>query len=293
MILKKQHWIGIGTALIIVIVSSILLTVDFFDNNMFYFVLGIALVAVGLPFLSSLLLGAREERDKDEMFLEFAKDLVEGVKSGTPISKSILNIRNRDYGSLNPHVNKLANQISLGIPVKDSLETFARDVKSKIISRAITLIREAERAGGKIETILESVALSVGQIEKLKKERRAAIYTLTVQGYIIFLIFIVIILVMQFKIIPITSGIGGLETGTSDVGLGDIGGFSLQGSGINPEAMKNAFLFLLVTQGFFAGLVIGKISEGKIKAGLKHSFVLVALALLISLGANAFLGGAG
>jgi hypothetical protein len=46
---------------------------------------------------------------------------------------------------------------------------------------------------------------------------------------------------------------------------------------------------LLLFQGFFAGLVIGKISEGTIKSGLKHSFVLVAVALLISTGANIFL----
>ena len=56
------------------------------------------------------------------------------------------------------------------------------------------------------------------------------------------------------------------------------------------EEMARSFLYLLITQGFFAGLVIGKISEGNVRSGLKHSFVLVALALLISTGANVFLG---
>jgi hypothetical protein len=35
------------------------------------------------------------------------------------------------------------------------------------------------------------------------------------------------------------------------------------------------FLYLLVAQGFFAGLVIGKLGEGSIKAGVKHSFILM------------------
>ena len=127
--------------------------------------------------------------------------LVENVRSGTPISKSILNVRKKDFGALNPHVNKLANQIALGIPIQTAFETFGRDLNSQTISRAITIISESEKAGGQIETILDSVVKSVSQIEKLRKERRSAIYNLVVQGYIIFFIFIIIILIMEFKIL--------------------------------------------------------------------------------------------
>ena len=51
-----------------------------------------------------------------------------------------------------------------------------------------------------------------------------------------------------------------------------------------------AFLSLLIAQGFFAGIVIGKLAEGKIKSGIKHSFIMVAMALLISTGAKLLLG---
>jgi hypothetical protein len=46
----------------------------------------------------------------------------------------------------------------------------------------------------------------------------------------------------------------------------------------------------LIVQGFFAGLVIGKLSEGSIKAGVKHSFILVVLAMLINASAKVFFG---
>jgi flagellar protein FlaJ len=237
----------------------------------------------------TLLLESKEERDNDLMFLEFARDLVEGVKSGTPISKSIINVKTKDYGTLSVHIQKLANQIALGIPVKDALEIFARDVNSSVISRAVSLIREAEKSGGKIENILESVSFSVSQIETLKKERKAAVYNLTVQGYIIFLIFIAIMLVMEFNILPM---VGNLELGgVAGGGLSEVGS-SLTASNmskIDPSVFARPFLFLLIAQGFFAGLVIGKISEGRVKYGLKHSFILVALAWLISTGANLLL----
>ncbi len=222
------------------------------------------------------------------MFLEFSRNLVESVKVGIPISKSIMNVRKKDYGSLNPYINKLANQISLGIPVQTAFETFARDVNSKNITRAVTIISESEKAGGNIEDVLESVAKSVAQVEKLRKERMAAISTLVVQGYIIFLIFIVIMLIMQFQILPIAAGLGE-QVGDVDSSISNLGDF-FGGRQATPEELTRPFIWLLVVQGFFAGLVIGKLAEGRVRAGLKHSFILIALALLIDTGSKAFFG---
>ena len=270
------------------IVAAVTILVDLIfllHEKIFYFILGIALVIGALPFFITFLLQTEKEKEKEDMFLEFSRNLVESVKTGTPISRSILNTKNKNYGSLTPHVNKLANQISLGIPVKEALEIFARDINNRTITRAIALIGEAEQAGGEIENILESVAKSVSQTDKLKKERRASIYNLVVQGYIIFMIFIVIMLVMEFKILPMTSGVGGLGGAEELSGIG----FGT-GTAISAEEISKIFLYLLLTQGFFAGLTIGKLAEGSIKSGIKHSFILTALAFLISTGAKAFFG---
>jgi hypothetical protein len=50
-----------------------------------------------LPFFLALIVESKQESEKEEMFLEFTRDLVEGVRSGTSISKSILNIKSKDY----------------------------------------------------------------------------------------------------------------------------------------------------------------------------------------------------
>ncbi len=285
--LKKPQLVGLIIAFLTIILSVIFLR----SNKIFYFMLGIAFVIGALPFVIYIIIEGRGEKEKEMMFLEFAKNLVESVKAGTPISRSILNIRTKDYGSLNPHIDKLANQISIGIPIKSALETFARDVNNSTITKAVAIISESEKAGGKIDAILESVVKSVSQTEKLKKEREAAMYTLVVQGYIIYMIFIAIMLVMQFKVLPIASEIGSggslLSGGTG--GISGIGlGIQTTGEIATAEQMARPFFYLLVIQGLFVGLVIGKIAEGKIKSGIKHSFILMILSVLISTGANAF-----
>lgn len=278
--IKKLHVIGMITSAVVLLIDVIFLR----GEKMFFFILGIGLLIGVSPFMLSLLTEAKKEKEKEEMFLEFSRNLVESVKAGTPISRSIINVRGKDYGSLTPHIDKLANQISLGIPVKDSLEIFARDIGNRTISRAVVLISEAEQAGGEIGNILESVAKSVSQTDNLKKERKASIYTLVVQGYIIFFIFIVIMLIMEFKILPMLSTFGEIDSSSAS-------GFGMPlGGGISAEELAQPFLYLLIVQGFFVGLTIGKLAEGSVKAGIKHSFILVVLAYLISTGAKAFLG---
>ncbi|MCX6748198.1 MAG: type II secretion system F family protein [Candidatus Pacearchaeota archaeon] len=269
--LEKKNVMGVLAAIIIIIADFAI----FWQNPIFWFIFGLAIVIAALPFFISLILESSKEKENNEMFLEFTRNLVESVKAGTPISKSILNLRGRFYGTLTPNVQKLINQISIGIPVPEALEIFARDVNSPVVSRAVSLIGKAEKAGGDIDNILESTAKSVAEVEKLKKERKAAISSLVVQGYVIFLVFIVIMLIMQFKILPMTS----------EISMSDMGGFSSSAPSQNATA---PLLYLLLAQGLFTGLVIGKLAEGSIKAGIKHSFIMLALSILIYTGANAF-----
>ncbi len=274
--IKKFHLTGIGIAFAVVIASFF-----FMDNKAFFFIIGIGVLIGVSPFVFSIISKSKIAAEKEEMFLEFARNLVESVKTGTPISKSIIHAKTKSYGVLSEHVEKLANQISLGIPLNFALQVFAKDIGNRTISRALTLIGQAEKAGGDIGEILESVAGAVNMADKLKKERKAAISTLTVQGYIIFFVFMIIILVMQFKIIPMISGI-------ADVGT--VGGLGLAGGGgISAEEISSAFLYLLLIQGFFSGLIIGKLAEGNVKLGIKHSFTLMLLAFLVSSGTTLFL----
>jgi len=180
-------------------------------------------------------------------------------------------------------------RVLLGIPLGMALQTFSRDVDNPTISRSITLIGQAEKAGGDIGRILEDVAGAVSTADKIKKERKAAVSTLVVQGYIIFFVFMIIILVMQFRIIPIINNISGVGAGGAIAG---IGGISAGGGGLNQEELSSSFLYLLLIQGLFSGLTIGKLAEGNIKSGIKHSFALMLSSFLISTGANLFFGGA-
>jgi flagellar protein FlaJ len=278
--LKKIHWVGIISGGIIVAIALFLMNTKFF-----FFILWFGVMIVAVPFVLTTIQQTKESTEKEELFLEFTRNLVESVRTGTPISKSIINMRKKPFGVLSKYIEKLGNQIAMGIPLKDALEIFAKDVNNETVTRTITLIGQAEKSGGSIGEILESVAKAVNMADKLKKERKAAISTLVVQGYIIFFVFLIIVMVMQFYIIPMISGI-------ASVGTLSTSGITTGGSGGDTTALdaSQAFLYLLIVQGIFSGLTIGKLSEGSLKPGIKHSFAMVALAFLISTLANVLFG---
>ncbi len=278
--LNRSHYVGIAIGAIVLVVALILMKTDYF-----FFLLGIGIILASLPFVLSVIQKNKEDAEKEKMFLEFSRNLVESVKSGTPINKSILNVKNKSYGALTPHIQKLANQISIGIPLRQALEIFSKDVRNRTISRALVLIGQAEKAGGNIGGILEAVGEAVSMSDKLKRERLSSISALISQGYLIFFIFIVIILVMQFKILPMISGLSGS-------GMESLGGVMSMGGGtqIDPKSLSGSFLILLIVQGFFTGLTVGELSEGNIKAGIRHSFILMVAAFLIFTGVNLIFG---
>lgn len=263
--MKGIQFIAILFALLLVAVAFIFLM----DSSLFLLVIGLAILVALLPFFSSFLLESGREREKEEMFLEFARNIAENVKSGMSVTKSVLVISDKNYGSLTEHIRKLANQITIGIPFRQAFVTFAQDTKNRVVARSVELIIEAETSGGEIASILDQVVKSVEEIENIKKERKAGVYNMVVQGYIIFIIFIVIMLFVELSLLPMISGSMGQEVVAQQ------------------ELFKRAFFILMLIQAFFAGFVIGKLSEGNIKAGIKHTVILLILTYFVVTGARA------
>ena len=267
---KPVYFIGIFIALAILILDFY-----FFLKTRWFISIIILSINIGwLQFWYDFYQETKRQKEIELKFLEFTRALVETVKSGISIPKSILHVSNENYGSLTPYVKKLSNQINLGIPVHKALKNFAKDTNNSVIKRSISIIIEAESSGGDIEDVLESVSESVIAVKKMKEERKASTYSQIVQGYVVFFIFIIIMLILQLWLFPrLTEMQGSISYGLSIIALS-----SNTGEAIN---LDKIFFALILIQGFFAGIMVGKFSEGTLKNGLIHSIILMTTAALI------------
>ncbi len=216
-------------------------------------------------------------RDIEARFPDFLRDITEGLNAGMALPQAIKNTRKNEYGVFTSDAKKIATQIDWGVPFEEILKRFAERSGSGVMKRTVSTIIETHRSGGNIASVLEAVAKSIVEIDKIKKERSSHIFAQMLTGYTIFFIFLGVMIGLQRFLIP---------TMIVDGSMGDIA-MSPSSTGDLAEIYKELFGRLIIIQGLFSGVAIGKMSEGSMLAGLRHSLVLVAI------GFTAFLLGVG
>ena len=245
----------------------------------------------------------RELKEIEERFPDFMRELVEGLRGGMTLPLALKYAARGDYGALNKHINKIVSQISWGLPFEKVFEDFAKSVKSKVVARAVSVIIESHRSGGELSKAIESITQATAEVEKIKKERKAVIAGQMTQGYLIFFIFIGILIGIQEFLLPALSSqgfnpalAGGTSLFSSSPNLNNlnqqpmVSQTSQQGMNVNRDEYITLFGRLAIIQGVFAGLVIGKLTEGTVSAGAKHSIIMSMLGYGSIMLAHFFLG---
>ncbi len=307
LIFEKRHIISM-------VFGVIMLAIDFilFMRTPWFIPLIVIAVSVGWSqFWIDFFINSRRQKELESMFPEFVRNLVGAVKSGMPVGRAIVYVSKTDYGALTPFVVKLANQVEWAIPVHKALLNFANETKNGVIKRSIATVIEAEVSGGNIEDVLETVTNSVIEIKKIKMARRTSIHSQLVQSYIIFIVFLGVMIVIQNLLIPYIADIetkniggGGME-GTASIAMSSaaLGGavrtiqidYSSLGAFIGTfgawlTSIRGVFLMLSLIQALFAGLVLGKLAEGDIRSGVKHSLILMTTAFFVVTLAQGMMG---
>ena len=152
---KNKYFIGIFIGAIILVLDFML----FFRTKWFISLIILALTAGWLQFWMDFFAELKRQKEIELKFLEFIRSLVGTVKSGIPVPAAILHVANEDYGALSPYIKKLSNQIEWGIPIHQALINFSNDTENSVIKRSISIVIEADKSGGEISDVLESVRL--------------------------------------------------------------------------------------------------------------------------------------
>jgi flagellar protein FlaJ len=212
----------------------------------------------------------KKTKELEEVFPVFLRDFVESIRGGMTVPRALKSVTRNDYKALNPHVKKMSAQLDWGIPVEKVLMNFAKKSKSKLISRIISSVRESHRFGGNLADTLEALSNTAVEVEHLREERRLYLHSQMITGYIVFFVFLAVMIGLEKFLVP---SLGEVSTG-------------LPGSEVAPKTnvameYKTIFRNLILIQGLFAGLSTGKMSEGALIAGLKHSMFMMFIGLLI------------
>ncbi|MEW6069834.1 MAG: type II secretion system F family protein [Candidatus Thermoplasmatota archaeon] len=211
----------------------------------------------------------------EEKLPDFLRDLSEYWRGGLSMSAAITALSKTEYGALTKEVNKMATQISWGIAFQEVLKLLAERVKTKLVQRSVSLIDEANRAGGRISDILITASNDAREIKWLEVERRKGTATYVIVIYVGFFVYLAVVAVLSGVFLPAVVGAGG---GLGEGGAG-VGGITI--AKIDTQLLSFILFCSVLVQAVGNGIVGGLMTEGKIVAGLKHSFIMGCIGWIV------------
>jgi flagellar protein FlaJ len=218
----------------------------------------------------------RRVRRLEAEFPSLIRDISLSVKSGMTLEEAIHIAAGGQYGPLTQAIKQVNSQISWGIAFDEALLNFAKKYPTSLIRRTIFTLIEASRTGGELGDILTGVATDAEQVKALEKQRSLETKPYLMVCYVSYFVFLAVILIMCYVFLPMMQKAA--ESAAGAVLPGGLGQFAVSEHDL---ALYNRLFFhALVIQGFFAGIVTGKIGEGKAIAGLKHSVLFIVVAII-------------
>ena len=209
---------------------------------------------------------SRRKSEIEKGIASFLRDLTETRKTGMAPEKCIENLSKRNYGTFSKELEKIASELSWGIPLRQVFEDFMKRTKSWLSQLVIFLLVEAIDVGGGTIGMIESLTRFNNMTQEVEKEKR-----MNSRPYIIIPYFAGIMLMATTLLTLMFVG--------KTVTLATEG----MGSRIDLNAISITFSVSVITHVFIIGLVAGKIGEESIAAGFKHSALLVIITLLASI----------
>ncbi len=254
--------------------------------------------AIAGPIFFFKYMRTKEIKEMEEKFPFFLRDVIEALRSGSPLHTSITMVSKYEYGKLSPEIKKMASQISWGMSFDKVIDQFAERVKSsKRLTVVSKIIKEAYLSGGDIISTFETVADNMAVLDDYEKERRSLLSQYIILMYIINFLFIGIVVGINRLMVPIfkVEAVGQLEmiglqnpctfcsqfscvfcdilqAISSLFNLGDVRALENMGS-----YYTSLFFLMAIVESIFCGLVAGEISEGSALAGIKHSIIMVII----------------
>jgi len=199
------------------------------------------------------------------------RDLAEAVRSGETLVRALEEAARRDYGPVSRYLEKAMVRLSLTSDLEASLRWMGENLVRPSGMRMATILIEASESGGKIVDVLEAAVSLFNQIAEYRDEREAQTRPYILLAYMGSIIFMVIAYVILFQFLaPLSTA---AETS-------EMMSVPIVQNVLDISYYKAILFWASVMESIFGGLIAGKISSGRLAAGLIHSSILLAVTIV-------------
>lgn len=238
----------------------------------------IGLVAISAPLAFQYYRIAKVNYNAEDAVPNFIREVAETQKIGLSPEKSIIQATKRkDYGQFSEFLELVRSQIEWGIPLRKTFENIRQKIRSWFVVVNFAMMIETIEIGGDPTQALEILSEYSEKEREVQINKRALL-----RPYVILAFIWSILIAVTTTIVALTTYLMSTIVSSS---LSPITAMAMQ------DQMK-VFSIGIILQCWISGFFIGKISEGNLAAGFKHSAMLALTAYVSLVLSQIFLAGA-
>ena len=257
-------------------------------GSIFYFTrnpinIGIAFVLIVsifefYRFIKKKLKISEDIKKMEEVFPDFISLMASNLRAGMTIDQAMLLSSREEFAPLDKEILMVGKDIVTGKKVNVALNEMGKRINSDKIKKTIMLINSGMSAGGNLSVLLEETATNMRERDFV--EKRAASNVLM---YVIFIFFAVpigapLLFGLSSVLVEILTNIlSSLPSQEVDVNLP----FTLTNINISVNFVVYFSVMFMIITDVLASFVLGLVSKGKEKDGIKFILPLIGIGLVI------------
>ena len=227
------------------------------------------LVTVAIPSVYAIRY-SRERFGLEKKLPDFIRDVAESRKIGLSPEASIEGLGVKSYGRLSKPIERMGAQLSWGLNLTKVVSTFIENVNSWLTKVVGSLMLEVVDVGGGTVRSFSEMADFTRKVNDLESEKRSTLKPYIFVTYmagimIVMTTFLMVYFLEQTSLAPGTAGVS-VNAGTIDI-----------------------LLVSALFESWVVGLVAGKMGEGSLSDGFKHSMFLVIISIVTVYVASLFI----
>jgi flagellar protein FlaJ len=224
------------------------------------------LVAI-TPFSIDRFFEKRRHKRYEDDFTQFLFKLSEMMRAGIDPIKSVIELSKSDMGSISPFIQSAASMMLLGRSFEEGMRSMVSSLHSDMATRYVDLVVQASYMGGSVHDLILKSSEDMRTMIMINREMEGNLQQYVIVLYLAQAIIVFIAYILSAQLIPFIQGTGS----TMLFGSADL-------QNIN---FTQSFFHLIMINAAIGGLIVGKIAEGSIKDGFKHSAILIASCYVI------------
>jgi len=232
-------------------------------------------------------------RKLEEVFPDFLQLMSSNLRAGMTIDKAILLSSRPEFAPLDKEILQTGKDLTTGKNIEQSLLDMSKRINSEKIHKTILLIISGIRAGGDVAILLEQTAVSMRERKFVEQKAASSVLMYVIFIFLAVSIFAPVLFSLSTVLVEILTnilaGLPEIEAGGANLP------FTLSKISVSVSFIKYFSLMFMVTIDLFASLVLGLVSKGQEKQGLRYFPVILVMSISIyflsKLFITQFLGG--